>query len=168
MTGRKGRNSPEALARALRFERQGQRFYTAAASRSADPFAKQAFELLVDLEEKHYQDIRRIAREVEAGGTFPAFTTAPGDARMRLFRKELARIRREEIMTGESADAMRRALAFEAESREMYRRMAEAATHPREKTFFKRLAAEEESHFNLVYEYLDYSEVSKGLRMQDG
>jgi rubrerythrin len=62
---------------------------------------------------------------------------------------------------------MRRALSFEAMGREMYLRMSKDATNPQEKRFFKLLSGEEESHFNIIYEYLDFLE-SQGLRMQDG
>jgi rubrerythrin len=51
--------------------------------------------------------------------------------------------------------------------REMYLRMSRDATNPQEKRFFKLLSGEEESHFNIIYEYLDFLE-NQGLRMQDG
>lgn len=156
-----------ALARALRFEREGKRFFTAAGARSADPYAKQMFRLLADLETKHMEDILAIAAALEEEGRFPKVSSAPHDARMRLFRKEHSRIRREALISGDAADGMRKALAFEAVGREMYARMSKAATNPREKRFFKMLSAEEDSHFLVIYEYLDFLE-DKGLRMRDG
>jgi rubrerythrin len=124
-----------ALERALRFESEGKRFFTAAAAKSADPFAKQVFSLLAQMETKHMEDIQAIARKLEEKGRFP--------------------------------DGMRRALAFEAMGREMYARMSKDATNPQEKRFFKLLSSEEDSHFNIIYEYLDFME-NQGLRMQDG
>jgi rubrerythrin len=156
-----------ALEKALRFESEGKRFFTAAAARSVDPFAKQVFSLLAQMETKHMEDIRAIARKLEEEGKFPKVSTTPYDARMRLFRREHSRIRKEKIITGEAADGMRRALAFEAMGREMYARMSKDATNPQEKRFFKLLSGEEDSHFNIIYEYLDFLE-NKGLRMQDG
>ena len=161
------RGPASALMRALRFEREGKRLFTAAADKSADPFAKQVFALLAQMETKHMEDIQAIARELEAGGKFPKVASAPHDARMRQFRREHSRIRKEKVISGDAADGMRKALAFEAEGREMYIRMSKAATHPQEKRFFKLLATEEDSHFNIIYEYLDFLE-SRGLRMQDG
>jgi len=35
-----------------------------------------------------------------------------------------------------------------------------------EKAFFKHLASEEQKHFDIIYEYLDFLE-SSGLRMQE-
>jgi rubrerythrin len=163
-----GNATAGALERALRFEKSGMRFFATAAARSADPFARQAFELLAGLEEQHYKDILAIARAIEEKGRFPAVSSTPSDKRMRMFGKELARIRKERLITGESADAMRKALAFEAEGREMYARMAERATHPQERRFFKLLSAEEQSHFDLIYDYLDFVEENRSLRMQDG
>ena len=39
-----------------------------------------------------------------------------------------------------------------------------SATPPQEKAFFKILASEEQKHFDIIYEYLDFLE-SSGLRM---
>ena len=164
----KGKKSPaSSLMRALRFEKEGKRFFTAAASKSADPFAKQVFALLAQLETKHMEDIQAIAEKLEEKGKFPKVPSAPHDARMRMFRREHGRIRKEKLITGDAADGMRKALAFEAEGREMYLRMSKAATHPQERKFFKLLSTEEDSHFTIIYEYLDFLE-NKGLRMQDG
>ena len=163
----KKKSPASALERALRFEKEGKRFFTAAAAKSADPFAKQVFSLLAQLETKHMEDIQAIARVLEEEGKFPKVTSAPHDARMRVFRREHSRIRKEKIISGDAADGMRKALAFEAEGREMYARMSKAATNPQEKRFFKLLSNEEDSHFNIIYEYLDFLE-DKGLRMQDG
>ena len=162
------KNLANALERALRFESEGKRFFTAAAAKSVDPFAKQVFLLLAKMETKHMEDILAIARKLEDEGKFPKVSTAPHDARMRLFRREHSRIRKEKIISGEAADGMRRALAFEAMGREMYARMSKDATNPQEKRFFKLLAGEEDSHFNIIYEYLDFIEENQSLRMQDG
>lgn len=156
-----------ALSRALKFEQDGKRLFASAAKRSADPFARQVFELLAGMEEKHCRDILAIAKTLEEEGTFPKVSNAPTDARMRMFRKEYNRIRKEKVISGDAADVMRKALAFEAEGREMYDRMSKAATHPQEKKFFRLLSGEENSHFTIIYEYLDFLE-DRGLRMQDG
>jgi rubrerythrin len=156
-----------ALERALRFETEGKRFFTAAAAKSVDPFAKHVFLLLAQLETKHMEDIKAIARKLEEEGRFPKVSSTPHDARMRLFRREHSRIRKEKVISGEAVDGMRKALAFEAEGREMYLRMSKTATNPQEKRFFKLLAGEEDTHFNIIYEYLDFLE-GQGLRMRDG
>jgi len=158
------KNASSALTRALRFEKQGKRFFTAAAAKSADAFARQVFELLAVLEDKHVQDILEISRKIGEDGKFPAVSSAPSEARMRMFKRETSRIRKEKTVSGDAAAAMRKALGFEAEGREMYRRMAEGATHPQEKKFFTLLSNEESKHFEVVYEYLDFLEAT-GLRM---
>ena len=163
----KRRDPSDALRRALRFEQEGKRFFTAASAKSTDPFARQVFALLAQMETKHMEDIREIARRLEGEGRFPRVSTAPHEARMRLFRREQSRIRREKLISGDAADGMRRALAFEAEGREVYSRMSRAATNPQEKRFFKLLSVEEDGHFQIIYEYLEFLE-DKGLRMQDG
>lgn len=160
----KGGGAASALIRALRFETAGRKFYAAAASKSADPFARQVFELLARMEEQHAIDIRAIALKLEEEGKFPPVSSAPFDARMRVFERERSRIRKATIVTGDAATAMRKALGLEAEGREMYQRIAKAAAHPRERKFFALLAAEENGHFAVIYEYLDFLE-AQGLRM---
>jgi rubrerythrin len=86
---------------------------------------------------------------------------------MRLFKREYSRIKKEKTITGDAAVAMRKALGFEAEGREMYTRMSQNSSNRQEKAFFRVLASEEQKHFDIIYEYLDYLENS-GLRMQDG
>jgi rubrerythrin len=104
-----------ALTRALRFEKQGKRFFAASAAKSADPFARRVFELLAVLEDKHCQDILAISRKMETDGKFPAVSTAPSEERMRMFKKETSRLRKEKVVTGDAAVAMRKALGFEAQ-----------------------------------------------------
>jgi rubrerythrin len=86
---------------------------------------------------------------------------------MRLFKREYSRIKKEKTITGDAAVAMRKALGFEAEGREMYTRMSQHASNRQEKAFFRILASEEQKHFDIIYEYLDFLD-SSGLRMQDG
>ncbi len=164
--GRGRGDSGSALTRALRLEVTGRRYYAAAAAKSADPFAKAVFEFLVKMEEGHIRDIRAIAQALAEEGTFPAVSTAPHDARMRMFEAEAARIRKETLISGDAASAMRKALGMEAEAREMYLRASRDASHPRERKFFKLLAAEEDTHFAIIYEYLDYLE-DQGLQMRE-
>ncbi len=162
--GKGKKDASSALTRALRFEKQGRKFFAASAAKSTDAFARQLFELLAVLEDRHCQDIIAISRKLEMDGKFPAVSAAPSETRMRMFQKETRRLRKEKTITGDAAAAMRKALGFEAEGREMYRRMADNASHSMERKFFRLLSAEEAGHFDVVYEYLDYLEAT-GLRM---
>ncbi len=165
-SGGRREDAGNALARALRLEVTGRRYYAAAAEMCADPFAKAVFEFLVKMEEGHIHDIRAIAKALAEDGRFPAVSTAPHDARMRMFQRETGRIRKENVISGDAASAMRKALGMEAQGREMYLRASKEASHPQERKFFKLLAAEEDAHFAMIYEYLDYLE-DQGLRMRE-
>lgn len=165
-TAPKDHPAANALTRALRFEKTGMRYFGAAAAKAGDPFAKSVFTLLADMERKHMEDIRDIARKLGEDGKFPQVSSANSEGRMRLFQREYGRIRKERMLTGDAAAAMRKALGFEAEGREMYSRMSKAATDRQEKKFFHLLAVEEEGHFEIIYEYLDFLEAS-GLRMRE-
>ena len=157
-------NAGSALTRALRFEKTGMRYFALSAGKAADGFAKRVFLLLADMERMHYEDIQGIARKLGEAGKFPAVSPVSSEGRMRLFKREYSRIKKEKTITGDAAAAMRKALGFEAEGREMYTRMSAAAENRQEKTFFRILASEEAKHFEIVYEYLDFLE-NTGLRM---
>jgi rubrerythrin len=160
----KNGNAGSALTRALRFEKTGMRYFTMSAQKATDGFAQRVFSLLADMEKRHYEDIQAIAKQLEKEGKFPQVSTVSSEGRMRLFKREYSRIKKEKTITGDAATAMRKALGFEAEGREMYTRMSENAGNRQEKTFFKILASEEQRHFDIIYEYLDFLENS-GLRM---
>ena len=159
-------NAGSAITRALRFEKTGMRFFTLASEKAADGFAKRVFALLADMERRHYEDIQAISEKVGESGKFPAVSMVSSEGRMRLFKREYSRIKKEKTITGDSAAAMRKALGFEAEGREMYTRMSEKAANRQEKTFFRILSSEEQKHFDIIYEYLDFLE-DTGLRMRE-
>jgi rubrerythrin len=160
----KTENVVSAITRALRFEKTGKRYFAMSAEKATDPYAQRVFALLADMEQKHFDDIQVVARKLEQEGKFPAVSTASSEGRMRLFKREYSRIKKEKSISGDAAVAMRKALGFEAQGREMYNRMSENATNRQEKTFFRILATEEQKHFDIIYEYLEFLE-SSGLRM---
>ena len=155
-----------AITRALRFEKTGMRYFAMSAEKATDGFAKRVFSLLADMERKHFEDIQAVGKKLGESGKFPAVSTVSSEGRMRLFKREYSRIKKEKTITGDAAVAMRKALGFEAEGREMYTRMSEHATNRQEKAFFRILASEEQKHFDIIYEYLDFLE-NAGLRMQE-
>ena len=163
----KNGNAGSALTRALRFEKTGMRYFAMSAQKATDGFAKRVFALLADMERKHYEDLQAIAKKMEEDGKFPVVSLVSSEGRMRLFKREYSRIKKEKTITGDDTVAMRKALGFEAEGREMYTRMSENSSNRQEKAFFRILASEEQKHFDIIYEYLHFLE-SSGLRMQDG
>ena len=162
--GPKTENTVSAITRALRFEKTGKRYFALSAEKATDPYAKRVFALLADMEQKHFDDIQAVARKLEEEGKFPAVSAVSSEGRMRLFKREYSRIKKEKVISGDAAAAMRKALGFEAEGREMYTRMSDNAANRQEKAFFRILASEEQKHFDIIYEYLDFLE-SFGPRM---
>jgi rubrerythrin len=161
----KDEGAANALTRALRFEKTGLEFYELSASKAGSPYTRRTFGLLAAMERKHMHDIMEIARRLEEKGKFPAVSKAESEGRMRMFEEEAEKIRKEEMVSGDAASAMRKALGLEAEGREMYLRMSNGAGSPQEKKFYRMLWREEEAHFEIIYEYLDYLE-DRGLRME--
>lgn len=165
-TASKNDATSNAITRALRFEKTGKRYFALSAEKATDAFAKRVFALLADMEQRHFDDIQAIARKLAEKGKFPPVSVTSSEGRMRLFKREYSRIKKEKSITGDAAAAMRKALGFEAEGREMYARMSRAATDRQEKAFYRILAAEEQRHFEIIYEYLDFLE-DTGLRMRE-
>jgi hypothetical protein len=145
----KGRGSvSSALTRALRFEKQGKRFFGAAAAKSSDGFARQVFELLAVLEDKHVQDILAISRKLGEDGKFPAVSSRPaGECGCSSGGEQDP----EETISGDAAAACDPRLgggARDVQADSRGRRI------PR-KRFYPPLE-EEAKHFEVVYRYLDF------------
>ena len=99
----KNGNAGSALTRALRFEKTGMRYFTLSAQKATDGFAKRVFALLADMERKHYEDILAIAKKLEETGKFPVVSAVSSEGRMRLFKREYSRIKKEKTITGDAA-----------------------------------------------------------------
>ena len=96
----KNGNAGSALTRALRFEKTGMRYFALSEQKATDGFAKRVFALLADMERKHYEEIQAIAKKVGEDGRFPAVSAVNSEGRMRLFKREYSRIKKEKTITG--------------------------------------------------------------------
>lgn len=155
------------LEMALKFEQEGNDFFTEAAKKSEDPLTREVYEYLALMELKHMEDIKRIAGELEETGKFPekASLSATSD-RVAIFKEALKKVKREKILAQEEVTALRDALALEFKGREMYEKLCHEAKDQNERHFYDLLAEEEQKHFDIIYEYLEFFE-DKGLRMQE-
>lgn len=155
------------LEEALKFEEEGRSFFTTAAEKSGDPLTKEVYEYLASMELKHMEDIKRISAELREKGKFPekATLTSTSD-RAEIFKEALKKVKREKVLAQEEVTALRDALALEFKGREMYEKLSHEAKDNNEKHFYDLLAEEEQKHFDIIYQYLEFFE-DKGLRMQE-
>lgn len=155
------------LAMALKFEQEGRDFFTAAAEKSGDPLTREIYEYLAMMELKHMEDIKRIAAQLKEKGSFPEkITLSATSDKTGIFKEALKKVKREKVLAQEEVVALRDALALEFKGREMYEKLSHEAKDHNEKHFFDLLADEEQKHFDIIYEYLEFFE-QKGLRMQE-
>ncbi len=155
------------LEEALKFEKEGRDYFSEAASKAGDKMTKEIYQYLALMETKHMEDIQRIAGEMKNKGTFPDNATLSVTTKSsEIFLKELEKLSREKMLPQNEVAALRNGLALEVRGREMYERLSEEATDQGESNFYRKLAGEEQKHFQIIYEYLDFYE-STGLRMQE-
>lgn len=155
------------LEAALAFEKEGREFFTEASSKSGDPLTKEIYDYLAYMETKHMEDIIRISEELKAKGMFPSNANLSETTdKKSIFKEELDKIAKDTLLPQDEVTALRNALALEVKGREMYLRFSEEAEGENERSFFNLLAEEEQKHFEIIYEFLDYFE-SKGLKMQE-
>ena len=155
------------LEEALKFEEEGRDFFTTAAEKSGDPLTKEIYEYLAMMEIKHMEDIKRISAEHKEKGQFPEKATLSSTSdKAKIFKDALKQLKKETLLAQDEVTALRNALALEFKGREMYEKFSHEAKDQNEKHFYELLAAEEQIHFDIIYEYLEFFE-DKGLRMQE-
>ncbi len=155
------------LEEALKFEIEGKAFFTEAARKSGDSLTKEIYKYLARMETKHMEDIERIAGELKEKGVFPEKATLSEPTKSSsIFLQELKKLKKETILPQDEVSALRNGLALEVRGREMYDRLSVEAKDSREKNFYVLLSGEEQKHFDIIYEFLDFCEL-KGLRMQE-
>jgi rubrerythrin len=155
------------LEEALKFEEEGRTFFTTAAEKSGDPLTKEIYEYLAMMELKHMEDIKRISAELKEKGKFPEDATLSSTSdKISIFKEALKQVKKEKELAQEEVTALRNALALEFKGREMYEKFSHEAKDNNEKQFYELLADEEQKHFDIIYEYLEFFE-DKGLRMQE-
>lgn len=153
------------LKEALEFEKAGKKFFSESAQKAGDSLTRELYNYLAQMETKHMEDILRISKELEEKGQFPEKVTLQDMTKpAEIFMEELRKLSGEEMVTEDEVTALRHALNLEVKGREMYERFAREASDEKESTFYRLLAAEEQRHFDIIYQLLDYFE-SKGLRM---
>ncbi len=157
------RRSP--LKEALEFERAGKKFFSDSAKKAGDPLTRELYEYLAQMETKHMEEVIRISKELEEKGAFPneitlQETTKPAD----IFLNELKKISSVDVITDDDVTVLRTALNLEVRGREMYETFSKNAEDEKEARFYELLAEEEQRHFEIIYQLLEYFE-NKGLKM---
>jgi len=137
---------------AMQMEYDGKKFYLKLSEKSKDKGVKSIFTMLANDEQKHYetfQAMRDIPDKYEM-----AETEVIPNAR-NIFSE--MKNRASEISEDESqVDLYKQALEMEKKSKEFYLEKADEATVPAQEDLLKKIAAEEERHYNLLENMIDF------------
>jgi rubrerythrin len=143
----------QVLEQAMKLEQTGRDFYRQAAERSQDPETAETFRTLADDELQHYGYIERQCNALKAGGPWgpiPELDSVTAiDAEAPVFPKGVVALEKLPKNANDE-DALLFGLGIEVNSFEMYIKNAGQTDNLEAKKMFRRLAAAERGHFDLL------------------
>ena len=161
----------DVLVRAMITEQDGYDFYMAAADFVKDEKGKEMLSGLANDEIGHLHILQAEYGKVQGGRSFIDLDSAraefPTDPKLRLFPEKSNLSSMLGAMTGDE-QALRVALEFEQKGYEMYQAAAQSAGDPNAAAVFAYLAKQENEHYVLIQQTLNYL-VDNGMWFfQDG
>jgi rubrerythrin len=151
-----------ALRMALENEFNGHKLYSRVASEAKDAFTRNTFSNLAADEEKHIEAIQKfIGRGTRKPAPGPASLIGKAEvgAKMKFFGENVERFRAR-AAAAQSMDLgpYRMGLELEKKSFEFYRTQSRSAKAPEIVKFFSFLMEQEELHFNLIKQAINFLE----------
>ncbi|OGC13185.1 hypothetical protein A3D23_00980 [candidate division WOR-1 bacterium RIFCSPHIGHO2_02_FULL_53_26] len=152
----------EAMKIALDMEKKGYKIYMDAANRTVNKLGKSTFEAVAAKEIEHIKAIegycQRPEGDPEAAKMIGAIKHAEKkDYIRRIIEKVGRRLEEKPIKTdADLSEAYKAALDLERESYLFYKGLADEAASPTVKAFFKFLMGQENTHYELFQETLEY------------
>lgn len=144
-----------ALTTGIRTEIDGLEMYQRAADRSTNPLGKALFESLVADERNHLK-----ALEVRAGEDWRKADDTPRDRIRTVFQEATKNIKERLAADPDDVEAIKVALEFEKKGYQSYKDSAAKVTDPKGKALLEWLAGEENEHFRILQDLLEYLEKS--------
>ncbi len=147
-----------ALRKALEAEQEGRRLYLEYAEKTKDPTGRKMFAVLAADEEDHANIILQQIENLEKGLEWCAYS--PEESELQKLRPSLKAVeaRKRSTKGMNDLDALRVALAQEQAAIELYKQEAEALGDEQAKDMYRRLAAMEETHYDIIQAQIDYIE----------
>jgi len=145
--------SQKTLEEAIRFEVEGRDFFLKAADQTKNYFAKLIFQTIAEDELDHIQRVKKIHEHLLHSEKKEPTLPVPKMSSLRtIFRQAKEQMDSKAILNADEMEAIRLAVQLEIKGHEFYKRLAEEATRPFEKTFYQQLAQEESTHFSTLHE----------------
>ncbi len=147
-SGKDSRTS--ALLDAIEFETDGRAFFLEAAKKTSDYFGRIIFNSLAEEELDHVERIKAIDRSLRNSGQWPSEEDHAEKHRENIF--EEARMHMDKTVEDRTDDlqAVKVAMDLEEKGYRFYSDLAAHAVDSREKEFYRRLAAEEKRHLQIL------------------
>ncbi len=146
-------SSQKTLEEAIRFEVEGRDFFLKAADQTKNYFAKLIFQVIAEDELDHIERVKKIYERLLQSEKQEPTPPVPKISRLEnVFRQAKAQMDSKAILNTDETEAIRLAVQLESKGHEFYKRLAEEATRPFEKTFYQQLAQEESVHFSVLRE----------------
>lgn len=148
----------EAVKNALEAEKEGMRAYLSLARMTEDPTGKNMFISLAQDEEDHARILEEQASLLEGGLGWCSYSARGSEVeKLRPNLKQVeARKRSTEGMN--ELDALRIALDQEKTAIELYKRQAETLADEKAREMYRKLAAMEEAHYDVLQAQIDHIE----------
>lgn len=138
-----------ALEVALNNEMRERAFYLNQASRTRNPLGKAMFRQIADEELEHYERLQELHKRWQNQEKWPE--TVPLKVKDTVVKNVIAvsirDLREQPHADADDLEAIRTAIAFEANGAKGYAKLRDSVTDPREKEFFSLLAQVENEHY---------------------
>lgn len=145
------------LQTAMKSEVEGRELYNMASERTADKKAKKVFKMLADEEQKHFDNLMKMAKAYEAGDdiTEPDLPSPASfeDAESPIFTREF-----KEKVSDFDMSALSIGIKLELESEKFYKNAAAEASQKEVKDLFIRLADWERGHYEFLQKQISFFE----------
>jgi erythrin-vacuolar iron transport family protein len=151
----------EALHKAIEMEIEGRQFYLDSAAMAKNPSVRQALEYLAQDEQYHAEKFKEIYEELSL---ISNWTESMATCNFPL-QKPITYPKRSDEDTGSRHDLeiMRTVLRLEKNGIDYYTRLAKETDNLLAKTFFSRLAHEEQNHYDKISHLLNFIEVNLAI-----
>ena len=148
-------NLSEALKIAIDMEKRGYDLYMSAAKKTSNKLGKETLDAIAVKELDHIAAIQKFSSDIDAA--IGAVNPAPKENYIKPIMEKLCNELETKIKPDSDLEkAYEVAMDFEKQSYDFYKRLADKAKDPQTKRFFEFLMGEENTHYELLQETLEY------------
>lgn len=154
----KGSSGLEALKGAIKFEKDGRKFFLEAKRKTDQRYGQLMFQSIADAELDHIKRIRVVYDSLRRKGDWSDHPTLLGSksALKNIFEDAREQLDQHVKVGADEIEAVQLAKEYEEKGITFYQDLADRAKEPLEKDFYQQLAYEERGHFLVFQDMYDY------------